>query len=331
MSGEARISLFYLGVVGVFCAALLWAGIWPLSLPTIALNIFGFFCGWILIASTHCLPALIRARPDRPVAYLWQLEFGPDYRQRFRESWPILLLSVIFMPSFSAMKSAISLFNDFTWDQSWIELDHVLHGQDPWRLLQPVFGHPLITSIISMAYHGWVLLIYVGTIYFALYIRDRALRVRYFSAYFGIWVVNGVVLATIFASVGPCFAGPLLGNEYYTEQMAYLRYANESFPVMVLDVQQQLLEWQIKSSHGLGRGITAMPSMHVALAFLFYLAIRKVSHVLGIIFFLFLLIILVGSVHLAYHYAVDGYVSLIVTAVVWILSGRIPSRITSDA
>jgi hypothetical protein len=230
-------------------------------------------------------------------------------------------LSILFMPALSAMKSAIPLFNDFSWDPTFVALDHALHGGDPWRLLQPLIGYPLITSLLSIAYHAWVLLLYAGTIYFALYVEDRALKVRYFSAFFGIWTINGVVLAIVFASVGPCFVGPLFGNTHYADQMAYLHHANESFPVMVLDVQQQLLAWQTDGSHGLGRGITAMPSMHVSLAFLFYLAIRQHNRAFGRIFLAFLIVIMVGSVHLGYHYAIDGYVSIITTAIIWALCG----------
>jgi membrane-associated phospholipid phosphatase len=63
-----------------------------------------------------------------------------------------------------------------------------------------------------------------------------------------------------------------------------------------------------------------MPSMHVSIAFLFYLAMRHVSRAAKWLFFAFFVVILVGSVHLAYHYALDGIVSIAVTAVLWKLS-----------
>ena len=221
------------------------------------------------------------------------------------------------------MKSAIPLFNDYGWDGTFINWDIALHGRDAWRVLQPFIGFPLITSLLSIAYHLWILLIYGGTIFLTLYCSDRTLRVRYFSAYFAAWTINGVVLAIVFSSVGPCFVEPLLGNKHFAEQMRYLNHANENFPVMVLRVQQWLLEGQLHGSNTLGRGITAMPSMHVSLAFLFFLAIRQVSRRAGHFFFAFLIVIMVGSVHLGYHYAVDGYVSIITTAIIWWVCGRL--------
>jgi hypothetical protein len=69
--------------------------------------------------------------------------------------------------------------------------------------------------------------------------------------------------------------------------------------------------------------------MHVSLAFLFFLAMRKVSRFAGLFFGLFTVIILIGSVHLAYHYAVDGYVSIVTTWLIWLASGPLARRVAS--
>jgi len=61
--------------------------------------------------------------------------------------------------------------------------------------------------------------------------------------------------------------------------------------------------------------------MHVALAFLFYLAMRHVSKALSAAAGIFCVLILLGSVHLAYHYAVDGYVSIAATLIIWKVAG----------
>jgi hypothetical protein len=60
---------------------------------------------------------------------------------------------------------------------------------------------------------------------------------------------------------------------------------------------------------------------------LFFLAMRKISRLAGIGFGLFALIILIGSVHLAYHYAVDGYVSIAATWLIWRASGPLARRV----
>jgi membrane-associated phospholipid phosphatase len=138
--------------------------------------------------------------------------------------------------------------------------------------------------------------------------------------FFLCWVVIGSIMATAFSSVGPCFVGPILGDRHFEPLMAYLHMVNATYPVLALNVQDLLLAWYRKSANGLGSGITAMPSMHVSIAFLFYLAMRHVSRAAKWLFFAFFVVILVGSVHLAYHYALDGIVSIAVTAVLWKLS-----------
>ncbi|HMO69504.1 MAG TPA: phosphatase PAP2 family protein [Novosphingobium sp.] len=105
--------------------------------------------------------------------------------------------------------------------------------------------------------------------------------------------------------------------------MAYLKEADRQFPVLVLDVQQLLLFWHFSGEHGLGRGITAMPSMHVGLAFLFFLAMRHQGRIAAWAFGAFFVVIALASVHLGYHYAVDGYVSMALTGAIWWAAKRL--------
>ena len=64
-----------------------------------------------------------------------------------------------------------------------------------------------------------------------------------------------------------------------------------------------------------------MPSMHVASSFLFVLLCWRVQRLLGWLMTGFLVLILIGSVHLGWHYAVDGYLALALTWPIWRLAG----------
>ena len=66
-----------------------------------------------------------------------------------------------------------------------------------------------------------------------------------------------------------------------------------------------------------------MPSLHVATAFLFYLLTSQLNKWLGLFFALYCFLIFLGSVHLAFHYAIDGYFSVILTWIYWKFSGVI--------
>jgi hypothetical protein len=180
---------------------------------------------------------LYRHRPKSPIGFLLGLLASSNWLAQVARGIPMLLAVAVLMPAFSAMKSSIPLFNSFSWDPVWVSADRMVHGTDPWRLLQPVFGFPIVTSLLSVAYHAWLFIVYAGSAYFCIFPKDRELRAQYFISYFACWTIIGVAMAIGFASVGPCFLAPLTGDHRFDEQMAYLYHANERYPVFVLGVR----------------------------------------------------------------------------------------------
>jgi len=313
---------FVSGLLLAFCLVVFAAygiGVGP---ELIAANARLYAVAGFAMAVVDTIGLLWRHRPDSPTAFLiatWRRRLNaPATIARL----PLFAIAIVFMPFFSKMKSMIPLFNDFEWDPTFIAWDRTLFlGHDAWEVLQPVFGYPAVTAAMAGLYHAWMLLIYMGTLFFVFHPAAAGIVRQYFLGFVLIWTVIGGGLATLLASVGPCFVGPILGDTTFDAQMAYLHAANEQFPVLTVNVQDLLLQWYHAGNRGLGSGITAMPSMHVAMAFLFWLAIRQVSRSLGRVFFGFFVLIWIGSVHLAYHYAVDGLVSVVATAALWKAGG----------
>lgn len=276
---------------------------------------------------------LIAERPASPARWLLSGIASGRVWQRLRSGLPIVALAAM-MPAFSAVKSSISLFHPFSWDPTLIALDRTIHGTDPWKLLQPLMGYPDVTWLASQSYHAWFALIYLGPVLFAFYVIDRPLRLTFFLSYLATWTVVGMVFAAFFASVGPCFVEPILGLPDFAGQTEYLRHANSIHHLAVLDVQDQLLSWYRDEDRGLGRGITAMPSMHVGLTWLYFLACRRVDRRLGWAALAFSGVIFVSSIHLGYHYAVDGYLAIATVTAIWfgcervcaLLAPRLESR-----
>jgi hypothetical protein len=138
------------------------------------------------------------------------------------------------------------------------------------------------------------------------------------------WILLGTGAAILFSSAGPCFFAHVTGlPDPYASLMAYLHRANESFPISTLGAQGLL--WDAYSLHRFSAfaGISAMPSMHVASATLFALLGWRTNRWLGIAFTGFFGLILIGSVHLGWHYAIDGYAGAIGALFIWWLTGRI--------
>jgi len=306
------------------CIALLSTkGIYPDAFP-IWVNARLFF---VSVTAMLCIDAtvqLIRHKPNSPIEHLKLRYTSSAVRTGFITALPLLIMSIAIIPFFSKMKAAIPLFNPYSWDATFIAWDQaIFFGNDAWEVLQPVLGFPIVTAFLAVLYHLWMLLLYPGCLFFLYANIDEKLRRQFFLSYSLSWSAIGGVMATALSSVGPVFLGPIMGDARFDDQMAYLNTANEQIRVMTLGVQELLLEWHFSKANGIGSGITAMPSMHCAIAFLFWLAMRKVSRAAGIFFGVFFAITWISSVHLAYHYAVDGLVSLIAVAIVWKLSEAI--------
>lgn len=276
-----------------------------------------YFKSLMLVVIGDSTYQLFRHRPDKPIAFLMERYTSLRTLAMLVARAPLFGVLVVFMPAFSQTKSMIPLFNSYDWDQTFIAWDQAIFGMDAWLFFQPVLGFPVVTWFLNLMYHVWMLLVFPGTLVILLAKSCDKVRDAYFLGFVLIWTIIGFVMAAWLASVGPCFLEPIMGDARFVPQIDYLRAANEHYPIMVLNVQDMLLEWYRNKDYGLGRGITAMPSMHVSMSFLFYLAMREVHPVAGRIFFAFFLLIWVASVHLGYHYFVDGLVSVVATAAIW--------------
>src|SRR3546814_19180905 len=79
---------------------------------------------------------------------------------------PMLVVCIVLLPFFSKMRAAIPLFNQYTWDDTFIAWDRaIFFGHDAWEVLQPVLGFPIVTAAVAVLYHLWLLLLYPGCLF----------------------------------------------------------------------------------------------------------------------------------------------------------------------
>ncbi|MCF8709398.1 phosphatase PAP2 family protein [Rhizorhapis sp. SPR117] len=272
----------------------------------------GFYILWVLAAH----------RPDMPIAFLRSMAREHDLPERLLRAAPLLLATAVFMPAFSGIKASIPYMNAFTWDPAFTRWDSMIHGGDAWKLLYPILQSPFATFLISMAYQSWLLLVCLGVPLIILWHEGGRLRAQFLLSYFLSWLILGTVSALAFASVGPCFVDYFYGSAHFQPLMDRLVEIDRHYPLLALDVQNELIAWQQQNSTGLGRGISAMPSMHVSIATLFAILGWQVSKSAGLALTAFLLVIQTGSVLLGYHYAIDGYVSAVGTLIIWWFCGK---------
>jgi hypothetical protein len=273
----------------------------------------------------HAVYAMVRVRPKRLTHWiLTDLRGNYLTRERLVPGFLVLLALPPFISSFTFFKTLISVMNPFQWDPTFAHWDLVLHGGfHPWELLQPLVGWPWVTTAINAVYHAWFFVLFGVLFWQAFSRRDPLLRLRFFLSFLLSWMLIGVVAATAFSSVGPVYYERLLGSDPgYGDLLAYLRDASQHVPVWALDVHERLWTDFQKGVVGQGSGISAMPSMHVAVAVLFACLAWHCGRVLFWAFLLFALAIQVGSVHLGWHYAIDGYVAAVMVGGIWWATGR---------
>lgn len=191
----------------------------------------------------------------------------------------------------------------------------------PGSCSSPLFGTVEATALLDRFYYAWFPLGFVFVVWMA-WSRRRELRLRFFLTFLLTWIVLGTVLATMFSSVGPCYYGRVVGSpDPFVPLMAFRREVDEIRPLRALEIQEYL--WDAYSGHAdrFLEGISAMPSLHVAMPALYTLVAFHVHRWMGTAFALYALLVLLGSVHLGWHYAVDGYASVLLVVLGWYAVG----------
>jgi membrane-associated phospholipid phosphatase len=156
--------------------------------------------------------------------------------------------------------------------------------------------------------------------------RDRVLRMQFFLSQMLIWIVLGNVIGTLLLSGGPVYYGRLTGlGDPFAPLLDYLHAAARQWPNVTLSVQERL--WDVYLANGrdgvVNGAVMAMPSLHVAAAFSLYLVGRATHPLLGAALGLFTLVILLATVHLGWHYAIDGYAGILGALLIWHAVGRL--------
>lgn len=314
------------GLTALSAAAAFWAGALT-GVPTgkVLLGYAGVVWQFVSLFQLFLIvPFLIRAmilRLESPLA-----ELRPFAIERFgcpssaaATLGPILLMPIV-MAAFGTLKQILPLVNNFDWDDVFADLDRTLFlGVQPWELTHSIFGSAFATVILDRLYTAWAPMLIVAVLVFAVS-GSRQLRARFFLSFALAWILIGVVGAYVFASAGPCYTqliGASTASEF-TPLMDRLREIHTG-PYFIQAVEWQDRLWTAHSTrqYGFALGISAMPSMHNAITFLYFLAAREAARPLRVGTTAFAILILVASVHLGWHYAVDGLAAWAMMWAIW--------------
>jgi hypothetical protein len=274
----------------------------------------------------HAVWFMVTKRPKGALFPPMWADFKARYLQPQRiANFLVAVLPVpLFFSAYNSIKRTIPYINPFSWDPQFAEWDKFLHGGvHPYALLQPLLGHPLVTSILAGLYTLWFVVLILTVVWQAFATRNAARRMQFFITFLLAWILLGNVGAMLLSSAGPVYYDHILGVPGpYQPLLSYLHQAHQQYVIIAVKGHQYLWDVYMAAGANFGTGISAMPSMHIAMTTLFAIVGWKTNRVLGIAYIVFAVIILLGSVHLAWHYAIDGYVSTICVLVLWWVVGK---------
>lgn len=269
----------------------------------------------VLIGAVLLFLQLAWKRVDRPAKVMRRVLRAN--RQRFAEGAVFLVLLAVMMQTYMVLKVSIPQIVPFYADPMLADLDAMLFGQDPWRITHALLG-PGATRFLDVFYITPCVIVTVGMTLWACFSKDRAFSRRSVLAIAMCWLVIGVWAALALSSAGPVYMQHFYGDARFAE-------LTRTLPPDISAVATQAYLLENFGTPGFGKGISAMPSMHNAL---YLLLIWMVYHRFGNGWPLWCAIafeatVFVASVHLGWHYALDGVVAAVLVVPVWWFAGRI--------
>jgi PAP2 superfamily len=217
----------------------------------------------------------------------------------------------VFFLTFTMIKTSLTFGVPFYAGPALAGIDRSLHlGTDPWQIVH-VFS-PWIDA--DAAVRVYTAIWFAPAMYFPVVLRlfdNDETRIERFVVLFAFaWIMLGNIGAITFMSEGPVFFDRVNGGNTFAPMLTALEASGVR--ASAAGQTQQFL-WNMHSSSALtaGSGISAFPSVHVAMVTVIAayaverVPILLIPAILIVATYQFL------SIYLGWHYAVDGYASIL--------------------
>jgi hypothetical protein len=191
-----------------------------------------------------------------------------------RASWSVVLVGTLLVglgaSFFLPLKYAIPAQVPFWLDAPLAAGERHLFGTDPWRIADGLFGWALVP--VDRIYGTW-LPVQCVALFSVLLLPPSLRKSRAIIAYVLAWFILGVVAAVLFASAGPVFYDRLLGGHQFADLRSRLNTG-----AWMTQSESDAMWGSFESKRpSMVLGMSAMPSIHVAIAVWMWLAARSFS------------------------------------------------------
>jgi hypothetical protein len=269
-----------------------------------------FYSSYMLGLSILAVVVAVRhafGHSGQPFLFIRRVWRPEDFLKRLVAAAPVLIAWPLFMAGFTAVKNLLNDVVPFTWDETFVEIGKQLHfGRHAWQWLD--IENPAVTRILESSYAFWGVLLVAVPFAVALRRPDCPARARFLISMVLIFILLGNVAAGAFMSAGPFwfeFTGAKQND--YAGLFAYLTRVDANGDFSAIAFQRYLWNAYVQGAPQVGTGISAFPSIHVAVATLYALFAWPLGRLPRIAAAIYLASIMVGAVHLGWHYAVDCY------------------------
>jgi hypothetical protein len=266
----------------------------------------------VVVAVRHAL-----GRSDLPFLFFPRVWSPADFLRSLIAAAPFLVAWPLFMAGFTAVKTLLNDVVPFTWDHTFMEIGKQLHfGRHAWQWLD--IENPVVTRILESAYAFWGVLLVAVPFAVALRRPGCPARTRFLISVMLVFILLGNLMAGIFMSAGPFwFEFTRSQHNDYAGLFAYLMQADPDGDFSAIAFQRYLWHAYVQGATQVGTGISAFPSVHVAMATLYALYAWPLGRLPRLAAALFLVAIMIGAVHLGWHYALDCYAGFLGAALIY--------------
>lgn len=290
------------------------AGLFLKFLTDVPMMIF-FVLFWRLLVLTY-----VKRDPNRFDTLKAEVATFLSDRDRIRGGLLGVGLMTGVMIAFAQLKNLIPVIHPFSWDFYFMQLDKALHfGEHPYQIAHVVFGWHYVVSFFTGLYNIWLFLLYFVLLGACFLRPDSLLRMQFLIAFLFTWAIGGNLVATLFSSAGPVYFSHVGLGDTFADLTNVLKEHASTSGLTVVGTQELL--WSLHTSQPPLNAISAFPSMHVASSVLMAIFLSRLSRPLGLFATMFAVGIMIGSVLLGWHYAVDGYAGAMIATASWVLAG----------